>query len=920
MKSSACWGRLLDSREDVMLSAGTKLGPHEILGSLGAGGMGEVYLAHDTKLNRRVAIKVLPEAYAADPDRITRFHREAQAVAALNHSGIAAIYDLAEADGTKFLVLELIEGDTLADRLTRGPVPVEEALQIAKQILEALEAAHERGVCHRDLKPANIKLTPDGNVKVLDFGLAKFLQTSPSAPHMTHSPTLSLAGTYPGVILGTAGYMSPEQAKGFEADQRSDIFSFGCSLYELLTGRRAFEGETASEILASVLKSDVDWSALPPRLNPRLVELLHRCLEKNPKKRWHATADVRVELEAIIARGAILEETDREPRFRDSLAKRLAWAALFFAAGLLVAGAVAWIYRPNAAPPITKFVVSLPEGQQFSNTGRQVLALSPDGANLAYVANRRLFIRPMSGLEAREISGTDSPLGPINPVFSPDGQWIAYRNLEGNVLKRIPVSGGAAVVICPTDQIFGVSWHDDAIVFGQGAKGIMRVSPNGGMPEVIATVASDEIADSPQLLPQNHGLIFSVRKTTDTWDKGRVVLQPLDGGARKTLVENGADGRYLPTGHITYAMGGVVMAVPFDLRTTTVKGGPVPMVVGVQRTVAGAGTAAAFFVASANGSAAYVPGSVTAGEGAQTDLALFDRKGNVQRLNLPPAPYAAPRVSPDGQWIAFENADSRGGFISVYELGGASAARRLTFEGNSRAPIWSPDGQWIAFQSDRDGHSGIYRTRADGSGTAEALTKPEAGTAHRPQSWSPDGETLLFSAEKGAATLQSTLWLLTMKDRRTARFGDMAAREATLSPDGRWIAYQVLSPNSSGQVFVAPFPWTGARYLLPLPSATYPFWSAKGDELITITSFSESHATAVMTAPRFAFGEPVPFPRYGRQEENPSTGGRRNSDMLPDGERVIGVLSRILSGQSTNPRIVVVLNWFDELRQRVPIP
>lgn len=812
----------------MALSPGARLGAHEIVGLLGAGGMGEVYLAHDTKLNRRVAIKVLPEAYASDPDRVARFHREAQAVAALNHAGIAAIYELAEADGTKFLVLELIEGETLANRLQRGPLAIDDALQIAKQILEALEAAHERGVCHRDLKPANIKLTPDGSVKVLDFGLAKFLQNAPSSPHLTHSPTLSLAGTYPGVILGTAGYMSPEQAKGFEADQRSDIFSFGCILYELLAGRKAFEGETASEILASVLKSDVEWSALPPRLNPRLSELLKRCLEKNPKKRWHAAADVRVELESIIARGAILEE-DRE---RASLPyppmwKRLAWASVFFMAGLLAAGVVAWLYRPATTTPITRFVVSLPEKQQYSNTGRQVLALSPDGANLVYVANRRLFIRPMSGLDAREIAGSDSPIGPINPVFSPDGQWIAYRTVEDNALKRIPISGGAAVVICPSDQIFGMSWHEDAIVFGQGSKGIMRVSPSGGVPEVIAAVENDEIADAPQLLPRNRGLLFSIRRASDTWEQGRIVVQPLDGGARKTLIEGAGDGRYLPTGHLMYATGGVVMAVPFDLDTTTVRGARVPMVVGVQRTVFGSGPGAAFFVVSSSGTAAYMPGPSTPSE-RTTNLGLFDRNGDLQRLNLPPGPYAAPRVSRDGRWVAFESADPRGSFVSVFELNGGSAPRRLTFEGNSRAPIWSPDGQWIAYQ----------------------ISGSQAGQS---------------------------------------------------------------------QVFVAPFPWSGSKYQLPMRTAMFPFWSAKGDQLITTTRLSESHATAVVTKPRFAFGQPTPVPRYGRLEGNPFL-GRRNSEMMPDGEHVIGVVNPILAGQYASAGIVVVLNWFDELRQRVPRP
>lgn len=831
--------------------------------------MGEVYLAHDTKLNRRVAIKVLPEAYASDPDRIARFHREAQAVAALNHSGIAAIYDLAESDGTKFLVLELIEGETMADRLRRGPVPVEEALQIAKQILEALEAAHERGVCHRDLKPANVKLTPDGAVKVLDFGLAKFLQSGSSAPNLTHSPTLSLAGTYPGVVLGTAGYMSPEQAKGFEADQRSDIFSFGCILYELLTGRQAFEGETASEILASVLKSDVDWNALPARLNPRVVELLRRCLEKNPKKRWHAAADVRVEIDALIGRGVIADEPRAVAPSRAPLWKRAIAASAFALTGAAIAGYAAWSFKPPPERSITRFVVTLPEGQQFTNVGRQVLALSPDGTNLVYGANNRLYVSPMSGLESRAIVGTEAATGVLNPVFSPDGQSIAFRSNGDGTLKRVALSGGAPVTICPIDFIFGMSWDANGIVFGLGAKGIMRVSPNGGVPEVIAAVASDEIADAPQLLPGGRAVLFSMRKTSETWDKGRIVVQRLDGGARTTVIDGGAAGRYLPTGHLAYAIGGIVLTVPFDADTLSVTGGPVPLIEGVRRGAPSAATgittpATAHFTISENGSLAYVPGPVSLGNATQTDLALFDRKGGMQPLKLPPGPYTAPRASRDGRWVAFESSDEKGAFISVYELSGRSAARRLTFEGSSRAPIWSPDGMWIAYESDRDGASAIFRTRADGSGTPEPLTKPAAGVSQAPQSWSPDGETILFSAQKGTEVDVSTLWLLRVKDRNTVRFGEMAAREATFSPDGRWVAYGTRGPGGN-QVFVEPFPRTGAKYLLPRVGG-HPFWSPKGDELITNTSPVRNHATAVFTTPRFAFGQPAEFPRTGRQE------------------------------------------------------
>ena len=902
------------------LETGARLGSHEIVGLLGAGGMGEVYLAQDTKLNRRVAIKVLPEAYASDPERIARFHREAQAVAALNHAGIAAIYDLAEADGTKFLVLELIEGDTLADRLRRGPVPPEEALHISKQIVEALEAAHERGVCHRDLKPANIKLTADGTIKVLDFGLAKFLQSRPSAPQMTHSPTLSLAGTYPGVILGTAGYMSPEQAKGFEADQRSDIFSFGCILYELLTGRQSFEGETASDILASVLKSEVDWNALPPRLNPRLIELLRRCLEKNPKNRWHAAADVRVEIDALIGRAVVVEEPQVAAPARMPFWKLAAIATTFALAGALVAGAAAWWLKPVPLQSVTRFMLTLPEGQAFTNAGRHVIALSPDGTNLVYVSQFQLYVRPLSGLEGRPIAGTQSPAGTgvINPAFSPDGQSIVFRHGAESSLKRVALSGGASLTICPADQVYGLSWHEDGIVFGQAGKGILRVSPNGGVPEVIASIGQDELADTPTLLPRGRGVMFSVRKLIQNWDQADIVVQPL-GGTRKTVLSGGANAHYLPSGHLAYALGGVLLVVPFDLDTLTVTGGPVPMIEGVRRPV-GTGTnlapATAQYTISQRGNLAYVPGPVSTGNTQQVDLALYDRKGDHEPLKLRSAAYQAPRVSADGKWVVFETSDDRNAHISVYELNGRSAIRRLTFNDNSRAPIWSHDGQWIAFQSDRDGDQAIFRTRADGSGTAERLTTAEKGKTHTPQSWSPDGEHILFSESGFGDFTSSSLWVYSMKERKASRYGTMTAREATFSPDGRWVAYGTRDVQSATNVvFVEPFPATGAKYQLP-QSGGHPVWSRKGDELITNASPTESYITTVTTSPAFAFGPPAPFTRRNRLEANPTV-SRRQIDTLADG-RIIGVLSQTAASSVNSAQIVVVLNWLDEVRQRVP--
>ena len=898
----------------MALTTGSRLGTHEIIGLLGAGGMGEVYRALDTKLNRQVAIKVLPEAYASDPDRVARFHREAQAVAALNHPNIAAIYDLAESDGTKFLVLELIEGDTLADRLRRGPVPAEEALTVVKQILEALEVAHEKGICHRDLKPANIKLTPDGAVKVLDFGLAKFLQSSPSAPNTTHSPTMSVAGTYPGVILGTAGYMSPEQAKGYEADQRSDLFSVGCILYELLTGRQAFEGETASEILAGVLKTEVDLTTLPPRLNPRLVELLRRCLEKNPKKRWHAAADVRVEIEAVMGRALVMDEPRADATGARSLWRRASVVAASALIGGLAAGYTAWTLKPEPARTTTRFSVQLPEGQRLFLANRHAVALSPDGTNLVYVANDRLYLRSMSGLEPRAIAGSETLGTLLNPVFSPDGQALTFYSGADSTLKRLAVSGGAAVTLCAAAAPFGISWDEHGIVFGQLAKGILRVSPNGGVPEVIAAVEGDQVAAQPQMLPGGKAVLFSLKKASDVWDSGQVVVQTI-GGDRKTLVEGGANGRYLPTGHLVYARSGVLLAVPFDLSSLSVAGGPVPVVEGVRRAAGTTSTGAAHFSFATNGALAYVPGPAVLSSSGGVDLALVDRKGVVQPLKLKPGSYRAPRVSPDGKFVAFDSEDEKESMVWIYELSGASAMRRLTFGGKNRSPVWSADGLRVAFQSDRDGDLAIFQQRADGSGTAERLTKPETGTSHEPQSWSPDAAHLMFGAQKDQ---QWTLWTLAMKDRQTAPFGDVRSvdrAEGVFAPNGRWVAYQAREGTGLRQVFLQPFPTTGAKYLVG--TGGQPYWSPKGNELLLNINVSMSVVIPVTTTPRVAFGQPVDFPRRGRYEGDPAI-RRRNTDSMPDGQHIVGVATGEVGGATEDNAITVVLNWFDEVRQKVP--
>ena len=907
----------------MSLAAGRQLGGHEIVGLLGAGGMGEVYRARDTKLNRQVAIKILPAQYAADAERVARFEREAQAVAALNHPAVAGIYEFNQVDGFRYLVLELVEGDTLAEALEKqGTFEVEGALTVTRDIAAALEAAHEKGICHRDLKPGNVKLTPDGAVKVLDFGLAKMLETHPAAPALTHSPTMSLAGTYPGVILGTAGYMAPEQAKGFAADQRSDIFSLGCILYELLTGRRAFEGDTASDVLASVLKTDPDLAKLPRSLNARIVDLLRRCLEKNPKRRWHAAADVRLELDSILERKAFTQHAQR------GVAGRSWRLPLAVAVALAVGGLVGMFLdratRPTPSAPVTRFTVTLPPGQQLAQPNRALVALSPDGSRLVYHATGGLFVREMAGFdEARPIAGTEKLL-PSNVIFSPDGSSIAFQAYGDRSLKRIAVTGGAPVTICslPT-TVSGITWSEDGLTFALPGKGIYRVSPSGGTPELIVPEGPDESLAGAQMLPGGRAVLFSVA-TGDAgirWDTARIVAQRLGSSERIMLIDGGAEGRYVPTGHIVYALSGTMLAVPFDLERLRVLGGPVTIVEGVRRTQAAVNTyQAAHFTFSNDGTLAYVPGPTSASI-TRAELALIDRRGDAETLGVPPAPYVAPRVSPNGQFVAVSTDDVREAAIWVYDLRGGSAIQRLTFSGKNRHVIWSRDSTWVAFQSDREGDRGIFRQRADGTGAVERLTKAEKATQHIPHAWSPATDVVLFSVRTGE---RYALWSVDVKGGRTAPWGQVESgvqAEAVFSPDGKWVAYQ-SDEIGQPEIYVQPATGAGPKYMVPRDLQNHhPLWSPDGREILYIPRQGAQHAIPVTTAPRFSFGKPV-FVERGGRIEGPAL-NRRNHDLLPDGKRFIGVMQ---SGDRTNiaavfsTRINVVLNWFQELNQRVPRP
>ncbi len=908
------------------LTAGTRLGPYEILSALGAGGMGEVYRATDTTLGRHVAIKVLPEALASDPERLARFEREAKTLAALNHPHIAQIYGLERSSGVQALVMELVEGEDLSQRIARGVIPLDEALPIARQIAEALEAAHGQGIIHRDLKPANIKVRSDGTVKVLDFGLAKALDPAPTAD-LSQSPTITTpAATRMGVIMGTAAYMAPEQAKGKAVDKRADIWAFGCVVYEMLTGKRAFEGEDVSDTLAAVLRGEPDWSSLPSDLPPAIRTLIQRCLAKDRRLR---IADIST-AQYVLAEPASLAAPPGMPAAvvvpPVASPRPLWWRAMPVAATALLVAALTsaawWGFRPPLPPPtVTRFSFTLPQGQIFgAATLRQiVVAISPDGTQVVYVANNRLYLRSSGDLEPKAISGSDSPQGLRNPVFSPDSQSIVFWSGADNTLKRISVRGGTAVTICPADAPFGVSWGVDGIVFGQGSKGIMRVSPNGGQPERLVSVRGGEDAHGPHMLPGGQAMLFTLATGPGAgrWDKAQIVVQSLKTGERKTLVNGGGDARYVATGHIVYALGGTLFALPFDVKRLEVAGGPVPIVEGVQRTVCCPNSGSAQFSFSDTGSLISVPGTAGVASSGRA-LGLADRKGDLEVLKLPASSYEHPRISPDGKRVAFGTDDGEEAIVWIYDLAGTTSMRRLTFGGKNRFPIWSADGQRIAFQSDREGDLGIFWQRADGIGAAERLTKPDQGTSHVPESWSHDSKRFLFELTKGPNV---SLWAFSLEDKKATPFGGVQSGTpitAAFSPDGRWVAYH---SNETGRdaIYVQPFPATGAKYQIPKNDSSqvdhHPVWSSDGKELFYIPAQGALAVVSVTTQPSFAFGNAVPVPRKftGGISNSPPT-NERDYDVTPDGK----IVGPTVEQTQTAPEIRIVLNWFEELKARVP--
>ena len=904
----------------MAIREGSRVGPYEVTVLLGQGGMGKVWRARHTALRRDDALKVLPDAFAANPDRLARFQREAQILASLNHPNIAHIYGLEQADGVQALVMELIEGPTLADRIAQGPVPVDETLAIARQVAEALAVAHEQGIIHRDLKPANVKVRPDGTVKVLDFGLAKALDPASIGPDLSDSPTvLSPAMTGVGTLLGTAAYMSPEQARGKAVDRRADIWAFGCVLYEMLSGKRAFPGVDLPDTLANVLKMEPDWSALPAAVPQRARLVLRACLQKDPKQRPGDAHTIRLALEGVFDAGP--ETTSASgaigPAWRR--AAPLAVASLVTAA---VVGVVAWRLQPAApSPPVNRFEYIVPEGQLFRLAAWPLLAVSDDGRQFVYNANDGLRLRKLGELEARVIPGTEMAL--TTPFFSPDGQSVGY--FQGNALKHIPISGGTPVVICSAENPFGASWAaDGTILFGQ-SKGIMRVAATGGTPQLVVATKQGEQAGSPQLLPGGDSVLFSVTTSASQtrWDEAQIVVQSLRTGERTIVLQGGADARYVSTGHLVYAVGDALFGVAFDVDRLAVQSGPVSVVQGISRPPNQAGvTATANYGISTGGTLVYLTGiRLAEGGGALTTLFWVNRDGREEPIPALPRAYVYPRISPDGTKVALDVRDQQLD-VWIWDLV-RQTLTRLTFDpGEDEFPVWSPDGKRIAFSSTRAGGSsfktGLFWVAADGTGAIDRLAQGANQTF--PGAFTPDGTGVIVHGSGPEGNDDIGLAPVNGKAAAGTSAGEVRALLHTmfvegnpaLSPDGTWLAFE-SDESGRTEIYVRPFPDIDAgRWQVSTGGGIQPVWARSGRELF-YRNGAALMAVPVQTGTAFVAGTP----RALFQGQYVAGPGGRSYDVAPDGRRFLFLKPAPAgaSGPTQRPRFTIVENWTEELRR-----
>ncbi len=913
------------------LIAGARLGAYEILDAIGAGGMGEVYRARDTRLGRDVALKTLPSAFTSDTDRLARFKREAQILAALNHPHIAAIHGLEEADGCHFLVLELAEGETLAARLDRGPLPMDEALAVARQVADALEAAHEKGIVHRDLKPANIALSADGVVKVLDFGLAKAVEGVGTAD-VAISPTITFAATHAGVILGTAPYMSPEQAKGRAADKRSDVWSFGCVLYEMLTARRAFEGEDVTETIAAVVRDQPNWTLLPPDLPEQVRLLLKKCLEKDRRARVSDIAVARFLLAESIPATAASTASLRSRRQLLAIAAMIAVALVMAAAGVWLGARL----KSQPAPSPARFILAPPQSLPLFLQGfDRDIVISPDGSNIVYrstlpgstggTGGAVFAVRGINDLTPRVLGGA----GGREPFMSPDGRWIGY--FAGGELRKLSMTGGPPITIgrFPAGTR-GVHWGaDDQIVFGviDAGKGLQSISASGGEPRSLTTPAREkgEIGHYyPFTMPDGKAVLFTIVSGPTIADSGQVAVLDLQTGRYKTLIRGGTAAVFVEPGYLVYSSRGTLQAVRFDPRRLEVIGDSVTIIDQVMNTSIGN----ANFSISRNGTLVYVAGGGAFVQNVlPRSLVWVDRRGIETPTKAPTRPYGIARLSPDGTRVAL---DVRGPELDiwVWDLARETLTPLNLHPGVDLAPVWTHDSRRIIWSSSRaGGNPNLYFQSADGTGPVERLTTSER--AQFATAVTPDGtRVILFSPNVGSgvgslAAVDTFTALIDGGGKPPIPLLQSPAQKlaAEISPDGRWLAYQ-SDESGRHEVFVRPFPNVDAgRWQISTEGGTRPAWSRKGDELFYLDANDQLTAVRVKTNGTTLIPAKPARVLSGKYVAGSTTRGYdlRSYDVSADGQRFL--MLKETAGTSTSappPNMTVVVNWLEELKSRLP--
>jgi eukaryotic-like serine/threonine-protein kinase len=872
---------------------GDRLGHFEILSSLGRGGMGEVWKARDTRLRRDVALKTLPPELLRDSDRLARLEREATLLAAVNHPNVATIHGIEQHGDERFLVLELVDGPTLANRLTRGRLDVGQALGIALQIARALETAHEKGIIHRDLKPENIKLTANGQAKVLDFGLAKDLE--PPAAGVTQVGLTEI-----GTVMGTPAYMSPEQARGEHAGRQTDIWAFGAVLFEMLTGKAPFRSDTTAETVARVLEREPNYSSLPPTTPSSVRRLLHRCLEKDPKRRSQHIGDVRIEIEDALA-----GSTDGRPDAGNAPRRYGTIPALVvtLVAFALVAGVAAWAFRGRAivdvpAAPVRLSIASLPP-MAFLPFGSRHIAISRDGARVAYAGAQGLMIRRLRDAQTVATSGEG-----MDPVFSPDGEWIAYGNGNGGLYKMPSVGGPVIEISSFSDRYLGADWAADGTIVFATTTGLYRVSAVGGDAELLAKpnpARNEQFYAWPSLLPDGRSLLFTIL-SRDSLDSARIASLSLESRESRILLSGGVAGTYVPTGHIVYAAQGTLHAIAFDPETQTTSGSSIALPSDAIAVAADDG-ASEFAVSPTGTLVSIAPAAPNAV--ARRLLVWVDRAGNEEPLPLQPAEYLAPRVSPDGTRVAVDVRGEHNRDILIWDLRRASLTQLTNNVAENLLPLWSVDGRRVFYASNRKGKHDIYAQVADGS--SEATVVLAGPLVDIPNSFTPDGKRLVVYEEfrhLGVLDLETSELRLLLDGPANDRLGE-------ISPDGKWIAYESQEPGGQVEIYLRPFPnVTESREKVSTNGGRYPLWGRPGSNELYYVDF-EGHmmAVAVEISPTLRLG---PTTKLFDSVRPPNIVTGRPYDISPTDGRFIMPKAAVDSAQPVD--VSVVLNWLTELR------